>query len=63
MYTRPVIVGSDVSGVVWDIGEDVKKFEIGDAVFACLPPNRIGAMAEYCIVSEDFLVHKPKSLS
>ena len=45
-FHRPVIVGCDVAGIVFQRGDEARKFEIGEAVFACLPPNRIGGLAE-----------------
>lgn len=46
-FSRPHIVGYDVSGVVTACGADVTKFRVGDAVFGMMPHDRNGALAEY----------------
>jgi len=43
----PSIVGYDFAGVIVLCGADVKKFKIGDEVYACLPHDRNGSLAEY----------------
>src|ERR1700741_1227332 len=58
----PWIQGSDVSGVIEEIGPDVTRFKKGDEVFALLNPAKGGAYAEYVVVSESELALKPKSL-
>jgi 2-desacetyl-2-hydroxyethyl bacteriochlorophyllide A dehydrogenase len=59
----PYIMGYDVSGVVTEVGRNVSKFKIGDAVYA--RPNQMdaGSIAEYNIVKEDDLAFKPFKLS
>jgi NADPH:quinone reductase-like Zn-dependent oxidoreductase len=42
-------MGADFSGVVAEIGDEVSKFAVGDAVFG----GRSGAFAEYLLVPED----------
>jgi len=58
----PWIPGSDVSGVIEEVGPDVTRFKKGDEVFALLNPAKGGAYAEYVAVSEPELALKPKSL-
>ena len=58
----PWIPGSDVSGVIEEVGPDVTRFKKGDEVFALLNPAKGGAYAEYVVVSESELTLKPKSL-
>jgi NADPH:quinone reductase-like Zn-dependent oxidoreductase len=42
-------MGVDFSGVVAEVGDEVSKFAVGDAVFG----GRSGAFAEYLLVPED----------
>src|SRR5260221_8276451 len=58
----PWIPGSDVSGVIEEVGPDVTRFKKGDEVFALLNPAKGGAYAEYVVVSESELALKPKLL-
>ncbi|KAF0688106.1 Aste57867_20267 [Aphanomyces stellatus] len=59
----PTIVGYDMAGVVVLCGADVKKFNVGDEVFACVPHDRDGTLAEYASVPERAAAFKPKNLS
>jgi NADPH:quinone reductase-like Zn-dependent oxidoreductase len=52
-------LGADLAGRVEAIGENVKQFKVGDAVFGC----RNGAFAEYVCVPEDRLALKPANIS
>lgn len=53
-------MGVDYSGTVAAIGEDVTRFNVGDAVFG----GRGGAFAEYVVVPEDRgITHKPENVS
>jgi NADPH:quinone reductase-like Zn-dependent oxidoreductase len=61
---RPVVPGSDLAGIVIGIGESVRSFHIGDAVFGLQTPFRArGAWAELCAVDERWLTTKPEKLS
>jgi len=59
--TRPKnpVPGQDVAGVVIEVGSDVTRFQPGDEVFGI---GR-GAFAEYAVVSQDKLAHKPAGVS
>ncbi|MFC6200353.1 NADP-dependent oxidoreductase [Lactiplantibacillus nangangensis] len=62
----PVVLGWDVAGVITAVGSDVKKFKVGDAVFArpdIYTDGRRGTYAEYAAVKEDKLALKPAELS
>ncbi|OQR82898.1 Voltage-gated Ion Channel (VIC) Superfamily [Achlya hypogyna] len=59
----PQIVGYDLAGVVVLAGANVKQFRVGDEVFACLPHDRPGSLAEYVSVAEQYVAAKPQSLS
>jgi NADPH:quinone reductase-like Zn-dependent oxidoreductase len=60
----PKIIGSDIAGIVKEIGGDVKRFKIGDEVFAMI--NAIfnqGGYAEYAVIDEKNACKKPENLS
>ncbi|KDO21161.1 hypothetical protein SPRG_21220 [Saprolegnia parasitica CBS 223.65] len=46
----PQIVGYDLAGVVVLVGANVKQFHVGDEVYACLPHDRPGSLAEYSVL-------------
>lgn len=62
-YDFPLILGSDLSGVVAAVGSTVTQFKVGDEVFARLDKDRIGAFAEFAAVSETAAALKPAKLS
>lgn len=49
------ILGSDIAGVIEEIGENVTKFKIGDKVYGDLSDNKFGGFAEYVATSEKHL--------
>lgn len=59
----PLILGSDLSGVIEQIGGKVTRFAVGDEVFVRLPKDRIGAFAELAACHEDAAAKKPRALS
>jgi alcohol dehydrogenase len=61
-YSFPLILGNDLSGEVEAVGAGVTRFRPGDAVYARLDKNRIGAFAEYALVSEGAAAAKPTNL-
>jgi NADPH:quinone reductase-like Zn-dependent oxidoreductase len=58
----PVTLGSDISGIVEQIGTGVRQFAVGDAVCGVSNANFTGGYAEYAVASENTLSRKPKSL-
>ena len=63
----PAIPGTDVSGVVEAIGDEVSDFAIGDEVYSMVrfPSGLAGesrGYAEYVAVSASELAHKPKGI-
>ena len=62
-YKRPFILGHDVSGVVTEVGADVRRFAVGDEVFARPRDLRIGTFAEFIAIDADDVALKPRSLS
>ena len=62
----PLILGFDFSGVVVEVGAEVKGRAVGDAVFGFLPyarSTRGGTFAEYVAVGADTVGTKPKKIS
>jgi NADPH:quinone reductase-like Zn-dependent oxidoreductase len=61
---RPVIPGSDVSGVVVEVGSKVDGFAVGDAVVALQSTfGNMGGYAEFCAVKAACVAHKPAEVS
>ncbi|ETK78139.1 hypothetical protein F441_16052 [Phytophthora nicotianae CJ01A1] len=58
----PFSIGFDASGEVVEVGSDVKRIKIGDAVYLSTPVSAIGSLAEYVIVDEEFAALKPNNL-
>jgi NADPH:quinone reductase-like Zn-dependent oxidoreductase len=58
----PTTMGSDLAGVVVDIGSRVRRFKVGDAVFASLFDLGAGSLAEYAAVPESAAALKPVNL-
>ena len=46
------ILGAELSGEIESVGKDVKKFRVGDQVFA-YPGHNLGSYAEYKCMGED----------
>ena len=61
-YKLPIVLGNDLAGVVVKTGPRVRRFKLGDAVFAKPNQDRIGAFAEYLTLSEDDVALKPERL-
>jgi len=59
---QPKVLGFDAAGVVEAIGADVTLFKPGDAVFYAGDITRSGSNAEYQLVDERIVGHKPRSL-
>jgi len=58
----PITLGSDIAGVVADVGAGVSQFAIGDQVYGVTNPNFTGGYAEYAVASESMISSKPASL-
>jgi NADPH:quinone reductase-like Zn-dependent oxidoreductase len=62
-YRFPLILGNDVAGVVIRVGSGVRRFKVGDQVYARPPQDRIGSFAELIAMNEDAVAIMPKNLS
>src|SRR5680860_998186 len=61
---EPIILGWDISGIVHSVGNEVKGFKAGDAVFGMVNfPGHGKAYAEYVAAPEDHLAMKPEAVS
>src|SRR5258708_23789532 len=58
----PFVLGNDLAGEVIAVGSDVKRFRVGDRVFARVAKDRAGAFAEQACVDEDHAAHMPRDL-
>ena len=59
----PIILGWDVAGEIVEVGPAVTDWQVGQAVFARPETTRFGTYADYTIVDEHLLAHKPESAS
>jgi NADPH:quinone reductase-like Zn-dependent oxidoreductase len=58
----PFVLGNELAGEVIAVGNDVKRFRVGDRVFARVAKERAGAFAEQACVDEDHAAHMPREL-
>lgn len=58
----PAVLGSEVSGVVRGVGQDVEGFTVNDEVFGSVAPGS-GGYAEYTLVTASAAAHKPPQVS
>jgi len=59
----PATLGSDLAGVVVEVGSSVTRFKAGDAVFASIfDRGSTGALAEFALVPENAAALKPANL-
>jgi NADPH:quinone reductase-like Zn-dependent oxidoreductase len=61
---RKPILGLWLSGEIEIIGKNVKRFQVGDKVYARTPDMQFGAYAQYiCLPDKGFIVKKPSNVS
>lgn len=58
----PATMGSDLAGVVVEVGNRVTRFKLGDAVFASIFDLGTGSLAEFAVVPESAAAIKPANL-
>jgi len=61
-FQLPATMGSDLAGVVVEVGRRVTRFKPGDAVFASIFDLGTGALAEFSVVPESAAALKPSNL-
>ncbi|WP_439483591.1 NAD(P)-dependent alcohol dehydrogenase [Cyclobacterium plantarum] len=57
------IPGMELAGIVQEVGSDVTKFTVGDAVFGDISAFGFGTFAEYVCIDANALEKKPVALS
>ncbi len=61
-FRLPATIGSDLAGVVVEVGSRVTRFKPGDAIFANIFDLGTGAIAEFAVVPESAAAPKPANL-
>ncbi|PKO43841.1 MAG: NADPH:quinone oxidoreductase [Betaproteobacteria bacterium HGW-Betaproteobacteria-4] len=61
-FELPATLGSDLAGVVTEVGSGVTRFKVGDAIFANIFDRGTGAIAEFAVVPERLAALKPANL-
>jgi NADPH:quinone reductase-like Zn-dependent oxidoreductase len=61
-FELPATLGSDLAGVVTEVGSSVTRFKVGDAVFANIFDQGTGSIAEFAVVPESAAALKPAHL-
>ncbi|HRD75393.1 MAG TPA: NADP-dependent oxidoreductase [Hyphomicrobiaceae bacterium] len=61
-FDLPATLGSDLAGVVIDVGSHVTRFKPGDAVYASIFDTGLGSLAEFAVVPESAAAPKPATL-
>jgi NADPH:quinone reductase-like Zn-dependent oxidoreductase len=59
----PLTLGSDLSGVVEQVGPGVSNFATGDEIYGVTNPQFCGVQAEFAVASAAMVARKPQSLS
>lgn len=61
--TLPLILGSELSGIVEQSGAEISGFKTGDEVYGATNDQFTGAYAEYALSSAKMMSHKPRTLN
>jgi NADPH:quinone reductase-like Zn-dependent oxidoreductase len=61
-FKLPAVMGSDLAGIVVEVGSQVTRFKRGDAIFASIFDLGTGALAEFAVVPESVAALKPANL-
>ncbi|GAB3467751.1 NADP-dependent oxidoreductase [Massilia terrae] len=61
-YPLPVVLGNELAGEVVACGAQVRRYNVGDRIFARVDKSRMGAFAEFAIVEEDHAAAMPATL-
>lgn len=58
----PYTLGTDVSGTIAEVGEQVEGWSAGDRVVARVDPPAGGALAQFAVVPAEQLITAPESI-
>ncbi|MBK6714467.1 MAG: NADP-dependent oxidoreductase [Burkholderiales bacterium] len=61
-FELPATLGSDLAGIVVEVGRRVTRFKPGDAIFANIFDQGTGSIAEFAVVPESAAALKPTHL-
>lgn len=61
-FQLPAVMGSDLAGVIVEVGGSVTRFKPGDEVFASIFDQGTGSLAEFAVVPQDLAARKPANL-
>ena len=59
----PIIIGSEISGIVEAIGEKISEFKVGDEVYGATNQQFSGVYAEHAMCLARMIAQKPKTLN
>ena len=62
-FKLPLVLGGDIAGIVEEVGDSVKNFKKGDAVYGMTLSSLSGGYAEYAITKADAIALKPESIN
>ncbi|ANL32611.1 MULTISPECIES: NADP-dependent oxidoreductase [Rhizobium] len=62
-YRPPFVLGHDLAGTVVKVGTRVRRFKVGDEVYARPRDHRVGTFAEFIAIDEADAALKPSNLS
>lgn len=61
-FRLPAVMGSDLAGVVVEVGSSVTRFKPGDEIFASIFDQGPGSLAEFAVVPQHLAARKPTNL-
>lgn len=59
----PCNLSYDVSGIIVETGDEVSQFSVGDSVYARVPQEQMGTIADFVAVNQQAVSLKPGNLS
>ncbi|MHA8138595.1 NADP-dependent oxidoreductase, partial [Lactobacillaceae bacterium Scapto_B20] len=62
-HKMPLTLGQDFAGVIVKVGDNVKNYQVGDAVYGKTNDEQMGTFAEYLAIDAADIAFKPTNLS